>query len=591
MNHPARKRTALWGTLVALASLLSGGCRPLSAGERAPVAPPPTANAPSVTFTDITDRAGIRFVHNNGAFGKKWMPETTGSGCAFIDYDRDGWEDIVLINSGPFDTPRATYTSRDPRSRVTLYRNNGDGTFADVTEAAGLRVTGYGQGVCVGDFDNDGWDDLYITCLGPNHLFRNTGQGRFTDVTARAKVAGVPVNGSLRWKWSSSAAWFDYDRDGLLDLFVCNFVDWSPETDVYCGQKGGSKDYCAPIAYRGLANTLYRNLGNGVFEDVSAQTRIGEYIGKAWGVAIWDYNNDGWLDIAIANDTEPNYLFVNEQGQSFAEQALQAGIALSETGHAKAGMGIDVADWNNDGRDTLLIGNFSNEKLSLFTPDAGGLMRDLADKTGLGEASLRFLTFGLFFFDFDLDGWQDAFIANGHIQEFVEELNTNITYKERPLLLHNQRNGTFVDVAEKSGAPLQGRYVLRGCAAGDIDNDGDLDILVVENNNRARLWRNERQNENHWVRVRLEGKTSNRNGIGALITLKAGGVTQRQWIRSGCSFMSQSSLIATFGLGNATQIEELTVRWPSGRTQRIAPPAADRLVTIAEGPPQNASRQ
>src|SRR5579872_1333077 len=520
--------------LLILATCLAGCSSPprQEAGSPTPAsAPRPTpAGAAPVQFTDITDRAGIRFEHFNGTFGKKWMPETTGGGCAFIDFDGDGKEDLLLINSGQFNTPAATYKTRDTQSRVTLYRNRGDDTFEDVTAKSGLRVSDYGQGVCVGDFDNDGWDDVYVTCLGPNHLFRNRGDGTFEEVTAKAGVAGMKVNGSLDWKWSSSCAWVDYDRDGYLDLFVCNFVEWSPALDVFCGNKGGKKDYCAPDAYKGLPNTLYHNNHDGTFTDVSVPTQISEYLGKAWGIAAWDFNGDGWPDIAVANDRQPNFLFVNHGGKYFSEEASNVGIALSESGHPKSGMGIDVADWNNDGHDALLVGNFSNEKLSLFTPDAPGNMTDIADRTGIGLPSLKFLTFGCMFLDYDLDGWQDIFVANGHIQEFVEEFKAGITYKERPLLFHNNGKGGFDEVGESSGEPFRRQYVLRGCAAGDIDNDGYPDIAVVENNGRARLWHNEGGAHNHWIRFKLEGRPSNRDGIGALITVRAGGVTQRQWV-------------------------------------------------------------
>jgi enediyne biosynthesis protein E4 len=560
-----------------LTPCLLAGCRPgaVSGAEAREAAGP-------IYFEDITDAAGIRFAHDNGGFGEKWMPETTGAGCAFLDYDGDGLQDLLLINSGRFLVDGAEVEPGEP-SRITLYRNKGDGTMEDVTEKAGLMVRHYGQGVCIGDYDNDGWDDLYITCLGPNYLFRNNGDGTFTDVTQAAGVPGVPVNGSLRWKWSSACAWIDYDRDGFLDLFVGNFVEWSPEIDVFCGRKGGAKDYCAPYAYKPLPNTLYRNNGDGTFSDASASTHIGEYIGKAWGVATWDYNGDGWPDIAVANDTEPNFLFVNHGGRYFTEEAPVAGIALSETGHAKAGMGIDVADWMNDGRFSLLIGNFTNEKLSLFLDEGNGLMRDRADPTGLGETSLTFLTFGLFFFDFNLDGWQDIFAANGHIQELVQQYDSRMSFRQRPLLYQNQRDGSFADVGEQTGEALQGQYVLRGCAFGDYDNDGDLDILVVENNGRARLWRNDGGNRNNWARFRLEGTRSNRNGIGAQIIVRANGGEQRRWVKSGASFLSQSELPATFGLGQASLVDEVEVVWPSGVTERHRGLKANERYVLTEG--------
>src|SRR5258708_27236956 len=467
MVHPRRTIPLL----VVFLSLLSG-CR-------APAGPAVTradSSAP-IPFTDVTDAAGIRFVHHNGAAGKKMMPETTGSGCAFLDYD------------------------------------------------------------------NDGWDDIYVTFLGTNHLYHNN-HGTFTDVTETAGVAGASVGygDTLKWKWSSSCAWVDYNNDGKLDLFVCNFVKWSPEHDVFCGRPGGQKQYCAPRAYDGTPNTLYRNNGNGTFTDVSKEVGLTTAIGKGWGVALLDFNGDGWMDFAVSNDLSANFLFMNHGGKRFTEEAAQAGIALGESGNAKAGMGIDVADWQNNGKECLLIGNFSNEKLSLWTDDGSGFFTDMADKAGLGEVSLNFLTFGLFFFDYDLDGWQDAFIANGHIDDLVHKFETRITYAERPLLFHNEKGQRFTEVGLKSGAPMKGEYVLRGCAVSDINNDGYPDVVVVPNNDQpARLWRNEGGNGNHWIRFKLEGARSNRDGIGAMVTVRAGGIRQRQMVKSGGGFLIQSS--------------------------------------------------
>lgn len=582
MKWTLRKSEAIVGLLL-LAAL--SGCRsssePTSAAPGLPHLSQPTVET-AAQFTDITDSSGVKFEHFNGTFGKKWMPETTGGGCAFIDYDKDGKEDILLVDSGQFKSPSAAYPSKSNGSRVSLYHNLGGGKFKDVSATSGLAVLHYGQGVCVGDYDNDGWQDVYVTCLGPNYLFRNKGNGKFEDVTSGAGVAGTAVNGSLQWKWSSSCAWLDYDKDGRLDLFVCNFVEWSPSLDVFCGTTGGRKDYCAPDAYKGLPNTLYHQNRDGTFTDVSVPTQISEFLGKAWGIAVWDFNNDGWLDVAIANDRQPNFFFLNHEGKYFSEDASWIGIALSESGHSKSGMGIDVADWNNDGRDALLIGNFSNEKLSLYTPDAPNSMTDIADRTGLGLPSLKFLTFGCMFLDYDLDGRQDVFAANGHIQEFVEEFKAGITYRERPLLYHNNGKGAFDEVAEKSGRPFQEQYVLRGCATADVDEDGDLDILVVENNGPALLWRNDLPKANHWVRIALTGAGSNRDGIGALITVNAGGIRQRQWVKSGTSFLSQSSLRPTFGLGSASKIDSIEVLWPNGLRETFPAPGVDRVLSLVE---------
>jgi hypothetical protein len=398
--------------------------------------------------------------------------------------------------------------------------------------------------------------------------------------------AGTPdgMGGTLRWKWSSSCAWVDYNNDGKLDLFVCNFVKWSPQTDVFCGRPGGEKQYCAPRAYDGTPDTLYRNNGDGTFTDVSRQVGLTGSIGKGWGVVPWDFNGDGWVDLAVANDLSANFLFLNQAGKRFQETALQAGIAMGDNASPKAGMGIDVADWQNNGRCGLLIGNFSNEKLSLFCDDGSGLFTDMADRVGMGETSLHFLTFGLFFFDYDLDGWQDAFIANGHIDDMVHQFETSISYAERPLLYHNEQGHTFREVGLQAGPPFQSEYVLRGCAYGDIDNDGFPDILVVPNNNQpAHLWRNLGGNGNHWIRFKLIGHSSNRDGIGAIVTVRARGMTQRQCVKSGSSFLSASSLRILFGLGKATQVDEVVIRWPSGHEDRVQNPPIDRLVVLEEG--------
>jgi len=569
---PVRESSRVAYVLTLLIAVLPlVGCR----GTSAHVAANPAA--PTIQFTDVTESAGIHFVHHNGAAGKKMMPETTGSGCAFLDYDNDGWDDILLIDS-------KTYGPDAPA--LALYHNNHDGTFADVTQKAGLTARGYGMGCAVGDYDNDGWDDIYTTFIGPNHLYHNNRNGTFTDVTAKAGVAGAPVGygNSMRWKWSSSCAWVDYNNDGYLDLFVCNFVKWSPEHDVFCGKPGGEKQYCAPLAYDPTPNTLYRNNRNGTFTDVSRSTGLTSSLGKAWGVICWDFNNDGWPDFAVANDTSANFLFMNHQGRSFTEEALKAGIALNENGKPKAGMGIDVADWQNNGKYSILVGNFSNEKLSLWTDDGTGLFTDMADKAGMGETSLAFLTFGLFFFDYDLDGWQDAFIANGHIDDLVHQFETRITYAERPLLFHNERGQRFTEVGQQSGAPLQREYVLRGCAYGDINNDGYPDMVVVPSNDQpVRLWRNGGGNGNHWIRLKLAGSKSDRDGIGALVIVRAGGMTQRQMVRSGSSFLSQNSLKVTFGLGRATKVEQIEIHWPLGQIDTVPNPPIDQTIVVEEG--------
>jgi hypothetical protein len=577
--------------LRALALLLLAGCgapqpgtgtAPRPAGDgRLPPAPV------EVRFTEVSARARAPFRHENGAAGKKYMPESVGSGLAFFDYDGDGWQDVLLMNGTHW--PEDPGPARTPR----LYRNRGDGTFADATRDAGIGIEMYGMGVAVGDYDNDGAPDLYLTGIGPNHLFRNTlkDPGRaagpiFRDVTATARLQGFPIPDrgmGLRWKWSSSAAWLDYDRDGKLDLFVANYVKWSPQTDVRCGQPGGPKAYCPPGSYVGFPCSLYHNEGEGRFRDVSVETgiRAPRLAGKSFGIAVCDYNGDSWPDLAVSNDTWPNFLFMNEAGKRFVERGVEAGIANGEDGKTKAGMGIDVADWKNDGKFGLLIGNFSGESLSLWENDGAGYFTDQAHTSGMGSSSLLYLTFGLFFFDYDLDGLLDALTANGHIDNFVRTYDNQVSYEERPLLFHNTGGGKFTEVGEKAG--LHQPLVARGAAYADIDNDGDLDVGVISNGQPWRLYRNDGGSGNHWIRFRTVGTTSNRDGIGALVRVTAAGVTQSRYIRSGSSFLSESQREPTFGLGALEGIDALEVRWPSGKVDRAGRLPAGRLYVIEEG--------
>jgi hypothetical protein len=538
---------------------------------------------------EIAEEAGIKFRHNNGATGRKYMPETVGSGVAFFDFDNDGLQDLLAVNSmnWPGDKPR--------HDTPHLYHNLGNCKFEDVTARSGLAIEIYGMGAAVGDYDNDGDADLYITAIGPNRLFRNTlgdsteGRGSiFQDVTSEAGLAGspIPIEGmGLEWKWSASAAWLDYDKDGRLDLFVANYVKWSPKTDVHCGEPQ-KKAYCAPGAYEGFPSSLYRNEGGGKFRDVSVETgiRSARTAGKSFGIAVADYNDDGWPDIAVANDTWPNFLFFNEAGKRFTERGIESGIGMGESGKAKAGMGIDTADWMNNGRFGLLIGNFSGESLSLFENDGKGLFTDRAHPAGMGDTSLLFLTFGLFFFDFDLDGWQDAVTANGHIDDFIHSKDEMLSYRERPLLYWNRRNGEFKEVGPSAGEGFRKQLVGRGAASADIDNDGDLDFAMISNGERLFLYRNEGGNANRWIRIRAEGTRSNRDGIGSLIRVTSGGVTQSQWVKSGGSFLSESQREATFGLGNSSAAEKVEVRWPSGQVDVSSGPlGAGACYRVKEG--------
>lgn len=572
--------------LAACAALLPGaGC-----ARRHISADPPAPHSPSVRFVDITRQSGIAFVHNTGARGKKYMPETIGSGVAVFDYDNDGNQDLLFVNSR--DWP-GVKSARD--DTMHLYRGNGNATWTDVTRAAGLAIRLYGMGVAVGDYDNDGHEDIYIAALGANHLFRNTSGDAghrpdapiFVDATRQAGVAGAPVAElGLTWKWSSGAAWLDYDRDGRLDLFVSNYVRWSPKLDIFCGKLNGAKQYCPPESYEGVACTLYHNEGGGRFRDVSAQTgiRTPRTIGKSFGIAVADFNGDNWPDIAVANDTWPNFLFLNQGGKGFIERGVESGIGFDDNGQARAGMGIDAADWNNDGHFGLLVGNFSAQGLSLFqneSADGEALFSNVAPQNNVAAASLNFLTFGLFVFDYDLNGLPDLFTANGHIDELVKLSNSMVSYKERPLLFRNVGNGRFDEVGVACG--LTEEVIGRGAAYGDLDNDGDLDIVMNVNGGPARVWRNDGGNRSHWIRFRTVGTRSNRDGIGALIRVTADGRTQSQRVHSGGSFVSESQREPTFGLGAAARAEKVEVRWPSGRIDRFGPLAADRQYVSTEG--------
>ena len=591
----ARRGAILWLLrLLCLACLLPAGCRggPPQAADgsaRSKTQPMEAASTGNVHFVSVARQVGIDFHHENGAMGKKHMPETVGSGVAFLDYDNDGWQDILIVNSTRWPEDGA----KGRRGTLHLYHNNRNGTFTDVSKAAGLDIEVYGMGVAVGDFDNDGYEDVYITAIGANHLFRNTlgdkerHQTVFQDVTAQANVQGVPMPGTpLKWKWSASAAWLDYDRDGKLDLFVTQYVKWSPDHDPYCGHNG-IRGYCPPGTFEGSYCTLYHNEGGGRFRDVSDEMGLrGGAAGKGFGIAIADYNGDGWPDIAVTNDTWANNLYINDKGKRFRDMGAQSGIAASETGKFKAGMGIDAADWRNNGSVALLIGNFAEEGLSLYEsdPKLGAdalLFTDNAHQAGIAEPSLPYLTFGLFFFDYDLDGWQDVFTADGHVDDIVSTYDSMVAFKERPLLFHNQRGAGFREVGAALG--LTDLAVGRGAAYGDIDNDGDLDIALVNNGGQFLLYRNEGGNGNHWIRFRAQGVRSNRDGIGTIIRVTSGGVTQSQTVHSGGSFLSENQRQPTFGLGAQDRADSIEVIWPSGTIDRSGPLQSGRQYIITEG--------
>jgi len=512
-------------------------------------------------FADVTASAGIRFQHNSGAFGAKYLPETLGPGCALFDYDCDGWLDILLVNG--MDWPG----HRRRRSTMQLYRNNRDGTFSDVTEQAGLAVEMYGMGVAVADYDNDGFPDLLVTAVGQNRLFQNTGKGRFIDVTAKSGLAG-------RVGFSTSAIWFDFDRDGLLDLFVCNYVKWAPEHDVFCSVDGKRKSYCTPEAYHGATNWLFRNRGDGTFEDVTAKSGIFDTSSKSLGVAMLDYDRDGWPDLLVANDTQPNKLYRNRRNGTFEEVAVRAGVAFSEDGKARAGMGIDSGDIDGSGVQSIAITNFDGEMMALYRPGAAGVFKDAAVASGIGPASLNSLGFGCLFFDADLDGNLDLFAANGHIDETARNLRGHTGYAQPPHLFLNRGHGGFRDAAREAGAGFAAPKVARGAAYGDFDNDGDIDLLVTTNQGPAYLYRNDLTNGNRSLRLRLRGTKSNRDAIGAVARITTSDGAQSRVVKSGSSYLSQSEPTLTFGLGRRERAERLVIEWPSGRVDEHGPLAA-----------------
>ena len=528
------------------------------------------AHPQSIQFRDITTKAGIHFVHNNGAFGKKYLPETMGPGCAFIDYDNDGWPDIVLINGE--DWPGH---SKSGATTLKIYHNNHDDTFTDVTQKAGLAVPMYGLGVAVGDYDNDGYDDLFITAVGQSHLFHNNGNGTFTDVTKAAGLWGPS-------EVSTSAAWVDYDRDGKLDLVVANYVQWSEKTDLYCTLDGVHKSYCTPESYKGSSARLWHNLGNGKFEDATAKAKLYDPTSKSLGVAILDYNGDGWPDILLANDTQPNKLYVNQHDGTFTEKGIEAGIGFSEDGVARAGMGVDAADYDRSGHPSIIITNFANQMLSLYHNEGNGLFVDEAPRSEVGRATLITLGFGCFFFDYDNDGWPDILVADGNIEEQIERVQKRVKYAEPPHLFRNLGGGKFQEVTGSLGTVFASPKVARGAAYADIDNDGALDILLTTSGGRAYLFQNE-GGSNHSLRVKLLGTKSNRDGIGAVVRVTSGKDRQWQTVHSGSSYLSQSELTLTFGLGAPGQADAVEVQWPSGQVDNLADVAAGQTITIQEG--------
>ncbi len=537
--------------------------RPGTSGER-PSGP--------VHFTDVTQAAGIRFRHNSGAFGKKYLPETMGSGVCAIDYDNDGWQDLLFVNS--MDWPE----HKQSKTISAFYHNNHDGTFSDATRAAGLAAETYGMGCAVADFDNDGHDDVYITALDGNHLYHNLGNGKFRDITAKA---GVKDAG-----FSTGAIWFDYDRDGKLDLYVAHYVDWSLNKDQFCTLDGKNKSYCTPELYKGQSGKLFHNKGNGVFEDVTAKAGMADATSKALGVVMLDYDNDGWPDLLVTNDTQANKLYRNNHDGTFTENAFSAGVAFSDAGKARAGMGADAADYDGSGKQGLVIGNFTNESLALYHNEGGGLFADKGPEAGLSAPSAKSLTFSSFFFDYNLDGLPDIFALNGHVADDISVLQPSVKYAEAPLLFRNKGNGKFEDVSDKVGSAFRQTVVGRGAAYLDFDNDGDLDLAITTSNGVAKLLRNDNGNSNDMLRVKTVGTHSNRDGIGSKVTIKLpNGSHQMQMVKSGSSYLSQSELPLTFGLGKPQpgKVFSLEIVWPDGRKESVSGLQPNQSLVLEEG--------
>lgn len=568
-----------------------------------------STSLPDVKFVDVTKAAGINFSHTNGASPIKLMPESVGSGVAFIDYNNDGYQDLYFVNSRYWtkkeidewkNSPWSESETRDfeknfpgqplirkvpqmpPPRHVTgvLYENRRNGKFKDVTEQAGLDVELFGMGATVGDYNNDGFVDLLVTSLYNVTLFENR-KGHFYDVT---KQAGLETDG-----WCTSAAWIDYDRDGLLDLFVCHYVKWSPQTDVYYSPDGKRKSYIGPVRYRGDRSHLYHNEGNGKFKDVSAQTGIRGYNpvrendppGKGLGVAVCDYNNDNWPDLMVTNDMVANFFYENTQKGGFREVGREAGIAYNNEGKRRAGMGVDAADLNDDNLEDVIIGNFSKQKLGLYR-NYETVFTDVANEAGIGEASFNFLTFGLSFLDYDNDGLLDIFVANGHVQDDIALINKGIEYEERPLLFRNQGNFQLHEVGLQSGSGMQKKTVARGMAYADYDLDGDLDVAISTCGFPVTLLRNDGGNKNNFLRLILQGTKSNRDAIGTKVMFTIGKRNFHRTVRSGSSYCSANEIPLTVGLGKSSSIDKISIFWPSGKEQNITNVKSNQRLTIQE---------
>jgi enediyne biosynthesis protein E4 len=529
--------------------------------------------ASPVIFIDIAHAAGISFVHDNAASPEKYLIETMGAGCAWIDYDQDGLLDLYLVNSAA----TKLYTPKRPL-RSALYHNNGDGTFTDVTDRAGVGAEGlFGMGVAVGDYNNDGFPDLFVLGYGRCILYRNNGDGTFTDVTVQS---GVENHG----RWASSAAWFDYDNDGRLDLVIANYLDWSPERNFYCGDRApGMRSYCHPDDYLGQPPTLFHNEGNGTFIDVSKSSGVGAKAANGLGVVTFDYDGDGWQDIFIASDSMPNSLFHNNRDGTFREVAYSAGVAVSSDGQAEAGMGVDAADLSGNGRLDLIVTHLDQQLARLYRNMSNQGFDDATLRSKIGYTTYHLSGFGTRFFDYDNDGARDLFIANGHVLDNIHLYNADVQYAEPKLMFRNVGKATFENVSYQLGPDLRLPRVSRGVAVGDFDNDGDLDILVSNNGQAPQLLRNDGGNANRWLQILLIGVKSNRDGVGARVKVTAGDLVQYDQKKGGMSYQSAQDPRLHFGLGTRTNIDSIEIIWPSGIVTQLTNLKSDQIIAVKEG--------
>jgi hypothetical protein len=536
--------------------------------------------APPGTFVDVTNKLGVHFKQTASPTSRKYLPETMGSGVALFDYDNDGRLDIFFANGARIDdpTPKGAIPQKDnPKYWNRLYHQRADRTFEDVTEKAGLAGTGFSTGVAVGDYDNDGFDDLFVAGYGHSNLYHNNGDGTFTDVTSSAGVAGSG--------WATSAAWVDYDNDGRLDLVVARYMDWDFD-DIYCGHREeGFRSYCHPDLFKPVSVLLYHNDGNGKFSEVALKAGMAKP-GKGLGLAIADYDHDGWMDILLANDSMPEFLFHNKGNGTFEEVGVVSGVGLDGSGGTFAGMGVDFEDYNNDGWPDVIITDLANQKYALYKNAGDGTFDYSTLTTGLGAITLLHSAWGVRFMDYDNDGWKDIFLVQSHVMDTIQTNEPHLRYREPPLLLWNDKGNKFIDVSAQSGEVFQQKWASRGMAIGDIDNDGKTDVIVTENNGPAWILHNETATHNHWITLKLVGVKSNRDGIGAQIKLTTAAGNQYITVTTASSYQSSSDKRAHFGLGSATEVSEIEIHWPSGIRQVLKNLKADQILTVTEASTQ-----